>query len=71
MFQITELAEVFMLGYIRLFSESNQHVPQGIQHDIIKYVNLCFVRLNYHINGDDTMLKQTVCVINDNFETVR
>ena len=48
-FRITQLSKLFMAGFTRLFSDSVQHTPDGIQMQMIKYVNWYFVRLKYDI----------------------
>ena len=53
-FRITHLSKVFMAGFTRLFSDSAQHTPDGIQMQMIKYVNWYFVRLKYDIYGNET-----------------
>ena len=51
-FRITQLTKLLTFGYIRMNLEPDRHVPKGIQLEIVKYVNLLLVRLNYNLHGD-------------------
>ena len=51
-FRITQLTKLLTFGYSRLNCESDKRVPDSIQLEIVKYVNLLLVRLNYNLHGD-------------------
>ena len=51
-FCITKLTKLLTFGYIRMSLEPDEHIPKGIQLEIVKYVNLLLVRLNYNLHGD-------------------
>lgn len=79
-FRITELSKLFMVGFIRRLlsrsgSDSEQHIPEGIQIEIIQYVNWYFVRLRYDVDGDcfSLLRRPSVVVVgrNEKETTVR
>ena len=67
-FRITRLTKLLTFGYIRMSVESDRHIPVSIQSEIVKYVNLFLVRLNYNLHGDvvspDDMQTPSILSIN-------